>query len=614
MRLINDIKLDFKDVLFVPKRSTLFSRSEVSLERTYTFPNSKYTWTGVPIVVANMDTTGTFEMAQQMAKHKCITCIHKHYSLDQWKNFITNNHNIMDYFAVSIGVRDHDIEKLNQIMDFDKSLHGDTGIKFICIDVANGYSELFLEKVKYVRSLYPTKTIIAGNVVTNEMTEELIMNGVDIIKAGIGGGCLAEGTKILMANGTYKNIEAIENGDYVINMNGEPVKVINKFDMGVKDVLSIESNNKTLHMTNNHKIYITNKTNKKWEKCEDIDYYFNCSLYPKNINWMIEKENIIISDEIEYNLTYDLGYCISCYDYEDKCFRYTRDNLDITKILSVFNLTKQDIKIMYGRGGCRSVFIKNAKINLLLNQHFNEKNIIKFNINYLNGLYDGLTFYNKTVFNKNVFTKISMLLSKNIYNRLTIKNKYEKRQVYDIMVDCPTHSFIAENMIVHNSVCTTRIKTGVGYPQLSMVMECADAAHGLKGMVMSDGGCTNSGDIAKAFGAGADFVMLGGMMSGHDESDGDIVEENGIKYKEFYGMSSSTAMNKHNGGVAKYRASEGKRVLVKYKGPVENTINDIMGGIRSTCTYVGAQSLKELSKRTTFIRVTQQSNEVYGKN
>jgi GMP reductase len=349
MRIITEPKLDFKDVLIVPKRSTLFSRSEVTLERTYTFPNSKYTWTGVPIVVANMDTTGTFEMAAEMAKHKCITCIHKHYDLVEWEYFFSNSaqkNNLYDHFAVSTGIRDNDIEKLADIMSLDSK------IQFICVDVANGYSEFFLDRIKLIRSLYPTKTIIAGNVVTNEMTEELIMNGVDIVKAGIGGG----------------------------------------------------------------------------------------------------------------------------------------------------------------------------------------------------------------------------------------------------------------------SVCTTRIKTGVGYPQLSMVMECADAAHGLKGMLMSDGGCTNSGDIAKAFGAGADFVMLGGMFSGHDESGGDIVEEDGQKYKEFYGMSSSTAMNKHNGGVAKYRASEGKRVLVKYKGPVENTINDIMGGIRSTCTYVGAGCLKELSKRTTFIRVSQQSNEVYGKN
>ena len=140
------------------------------------------------------------------------------------------------------------------------------------------------------------------------------------------------------------------------------------------------------------------------------------------------------------------------------------------------------------------------------------------------------------------------------------------------------------------------------------------AAHGLGGHIIADGGCTCSGDVAKAFAGGADFVMLGGMLAGHDESSGDIVEENGVKYKEFYGMSSDTAMLKHRGEVAKYRASEGKRVLIKYRGPIENTINDILGGVRSTCTYVGASKLKELSKRTTFVRVNKQSNEVFGKN
>lgn len=348
MRLINERKLDFKDVLIVPKRSNLYSRSQVNLERTFTFPHSKYTWTGVPIVVANMDTTGTFEMALKLSEFKCITCIHKHYTLDEWNKFINNinDNNVFNHFAVSIGIRDDDIEKLSNIMKLNNN------IQFICIDVANGYSQKFLEKIKLIRETYPNKTIIAGNVCTNEMTEELIMCGVDIVKAGIGGG----------------------------------------------------------------------------------------------------------------------------------------------------------------------------------------------------------------------------------------------------------------------SVCTTRIKTGVGYPQLSMVIECADAAHGLKGMLMSDGGCTNSGDISKAFGAGADFVMLGGMFAGHDESNGTIVVEDGVKYKEFYGMSSDTAMNKHNGGVANYRASEGKRVLIKYRGPVEYTINDILGGVRSTCTYVGAEKLKELSKCTTFIKVNNQSNEIYGKN
>jgi GMP reductase len=161
------------------------------------------------------------------------------------------------------------------------------------------------------------------------------------------------------------------------------------------------------------------------------------------------------------------------------------------------------------------------------------------------------------------------------------------------------------------SVCTTRKKTGVGYPQLSAVLECADAAHGLAAHVISDGGCTNPGDVAKAFGAGADFVMIGGMLAGHDECPGNLVSRNGKQCKEFYGMSSSTAMVKHSGQVAEYRASEGKAVLVPYKGPVNATCLDILGGLRSTCTYVGAEYLKELSRRTTFIRVTQQTNEIF---
>jgi len=162
------------------------------------------------------------------------------------------------------------------------------------------------------------------------------------------------------------------------------------------------------------------------------------------------------------------------------------------------------------------------------------------------------------------------------------------------------------------SVCTTRIITGVGYPQLSAIIECADAAHGLGGQVIADGGCTCPGDVAKAFGAGADFVMLGGMFAGHDESGGELITtETGEQFKLFYGMSSSTAMEKHSGGVASYRAAEGKTVKIRYRGPIQNTIEEVLGGLRSTCTYVGASALRELSKRTTFVRVTQQVNNVF---
>ncbi len=344
MRIELDIKLGFKDVMIRPKRSTLKSRSQVDLEREFKFLHSNHTWKGIPIMAANMDTVGTFEMASALSKHKLFTAIHKHYSLEQWNQFLsTSGNDISNYIAVSTGTGKNDIEKLNSIFN----AHPD--LKFICIDVANGYSEHFVDFVKKTRDNFPDKIIMAGNVVTGEMVEELLISGADIVKVGIGPG----------------------------------------------------------------------------------------------------------------------------------------------------------------------------------------------------------------------------------------------------------------------SVCTTRVKTAVGYPQLSAIIECADAAHGLGGQIISDGGCTIPGDLSKAFGAGADFVMLGGMFAGHTESGGTTIEKDGKKYKQFYGMSSATAMNKHVGGVADYRASEGKTVEVAFKGDVENTLQDILGGIRSTCTYVGAAKLKELTKRTTFIRVAEQENQVY---
>jgi len=342
-RIDNDIKLDFKDVLLRPKRSTLKSRADVDLYREIKFRNSKQTYRGIPIIASNMDTVGTFEMASCLAKHGLFTTVHKHYSVDEWIQFAKANKDILDFVAVSSGSGKADFEKLSQI------LNAVTDIRSVCLDVANGYSEHFVEFVRSVREAFPQHVIMAGNVVTGEMVEELILAGADIIKVGIGPG----------------------------------------------------------------------------------------------------------------------------------------------------------------------------------------------------------------------------------------------------------------------SVCTTRKKTGVGYPQISAVIECADAAHGLGGHIISDGGCTCPGDVAKAFGAGADFVMLGGMLSGHDQSGGEVIVRDNKKYKLFYGMSSATAMKKHVGGVSEYRASEGKTVEVPYRGDAEATILDILGGLRSACTYTGAGRLKELPKRTTFIRVTQQTNEIF---
>ena len=361
MRIEQEIKLDYKDVLIRPKRSTLRSRKQVKLQRTYKFRNSHKSWTGIPIMASNMDGVGTFEMAFTLSHLDLFTCLTKHYTAKEWHNCFMGNPELS---AASVGTNREEYEKIKEII---KS----SGLSWICIDIANGYSEHFVDFVREVRRDLPNINIIAGNVVTADMTQELILAGADVVKVGIGPG----------------------------------------------------------------------------------------------------------------------------------------------------------------------------------------------------------------------------------------------------------------------SVCTTRIQTGVGYPQLSAVIECADAAHGLGGHIIADGGCTCPGDIAKAFAAGADFVMLGGMLAGHDEGGGEIISKcfkadeielsadgdrlrpvhKHKQYVQFYGMSSDTAMTKHSGGVADYRSSEGRTVEIPYKGPVSETVKDILGGLRSTCTYVGAPSLKQLSKCTTFVRCTQQFNNVFVK-
>lgn len=339
MRITPDVKLDFKDVLICPKRSTLPSRKAVSVRREFVhFPHNGQRWCGVPVVASNMDTTGTVEVAKVLHRHGLLTCLHKFYTVEQLCEFAKE-----DWFescAVSTGVLE------------ESELRRLPVRRFLCLDVANGYSERFLRFVTLARRVFPEAIIIAGNVVTREMTEQLILSGADIVKVGIGPG----------------------------------------------------------------------------------------------------------------------------------------------------------------------------------------------------------------------------------------------------------------------SACTTRRVAGVGFPQLSAVMECADAAHGLQGWIMADGGCQTPGDVAKAFGAGADFVMLGGMLAGHDESGGELVadpQDPTRRFKLFYGMSSDYAMKKYYGGVAPYRSSEGRVVRVEYRGPIEATVLDILGGIRSACTYVGAVNLKAFPRCVTFVRCSQQLNPMF---
>ncbi len=487
MRIDLDIKLDFSDVLLLPKRSDLSSRSEVNLEREIKFKHSPYVWSGIPIIVSNMDTTGTIEMAKVLQQHKIITCLHKYYTAEDIPDDLNP-----DYFMISTGITDLDLVRLDDIVTKKK-------INFICVDVANGYSLKFQQIVKQIKDKYPDKVIVAGNVVTKELVEELIMHcGVDIVKVGIGSGCFSGDTKVLMADLTTKNIKDINIGDFVLNMNGKSVKVTNVLNQGIKETVVLTQKtplNNTLYVnhticTPDHRFWIYNKNTNNFEWCE---------------------------------------------------LQHITNNMKLTSLESISG------KYVYSDD-------------------------------------DNDIFYTKN---------------------------HGLEQVWDITVDCPTHSFIANGNIVHNSVCTTRLQTGVGYPQFSAVMECADAAHGLNGHIISDGGIQNVGDFSKAFGGGADFVMCGSMFAGHTESGGELIEENCKKYKVFYGMSSANAMNKYHGGVAHYRSAEGKCVKLPYKGDVNDTILNILGGVRSTMTYIGSRSIKDVPKCASFIRVNNIVNKIY---
>ena len=346
MHIDRDIKLDFRDVLIRPKRSALPSRADVDIRREFAFKHSHRKYHGIPLIAANMDTVGTFEMARALAPFGLSVALHKHYGVDELVRFFRALKVTSSVFY-SMGITKADQDKFQRV-----ARRAGEAVEYVCIDVANGYTESFVKFVERFRRDHPKITLLAGNVVTGEMTEELILCGVDIVKVGIGPG----------------------------------------------------------------------------------------------------------------------------------------------------------------------------------------------------------------------------------------------------------------------SVCTTRNMTGVGYPQLSAVIECADAAHGLGGRICADGGCAAPGDIAKAFGGGADFVMLGGMLAGHAECAGRLVRKGGKLYKRFYGMSSRTAMEKYAGGVAHYRAAEGREVLVEYRGPVAGTVKEILGGVRSACTYVGARQLRELTKRTTFVRVRGEAENIFAES
>ena len=662
----NNIYLDFSDVLIKPCNTSIHSRKDINLCRNIKFPISKQEWEGVPIIAANMDTIGTYEVYKVLSKFKIITCFHKFYNVEDLEKMELDS----NYFMISTGINDNDLIRLENITN-------KIDVKFICVDVANGYMDNLISFCKNLRDKYPNKIIIAGNVVCGHRTKELIKYGkVDIVKVGIGSGCFEANTRILMSNGIYKNIIDIEEGDKVINKNGKSVKVLNKIYKGKKNVIKIKSNsfNQETIVTPDHKYWIGDlsylklntikkssvtklyEKNKfedknKWEEIDKINNNKQFNLLPKKIDWdlplnlkidfvnfknknYLHDENNIFIDDKAYNryiiCDYNFGLFIGNYLHNINLIgnkkRYI-NNIKISEKLNLHESLIENFLISIEKSLPEKYYNKNIQFisglyEGLLNINENEKKNKKYSSTISKDLFELFYFcifnlgygFKVNSNNKKIFIDEDNTTQKFFINKIKKINKIDDLvDTFDLEIDSECHSFIANNSIVHNSACLTRTQTGIGVPQFSAIDECSKAAHDVNGYIIGDGGITCSGDISKGFGIGSDFIMLGGLLSGHDENPGDIIEENNNKFKIFYGMSSKTSMEKNYGKMNNYRSSEGRTLKIPYKGKIEDTIENLLGGVRSTCTYVNAKEIKELSEKSIFIRVNNQINKIYEK-
>ncbi len=641
-----DVKLDFKDVLVVPRKTTISSRSMVSLTKKFYFKTTPTTiWEGTPIISSNMDTVTNLETFRELKEHKYISCFPKHLN-EEWIENTPFELQHTDNYMLSCGVNDEDVENLIKLVD--KLKKDKIVVKFICVDVANGYMSKLLDVCMELRKRYPDKVIIAGNVVTPERVAELITKGgVNIVKCGIG--CFTEDTKVLMANGSYRNINKIKVGEYVINGNGSPVKVLNVIFKGTKDIIRLKTNTwpTCTKVTPEHRYLALNihgTKSIKWEHVSGCQQGFHNMLLPKQFKWTLPNSYSVSLQKRSIKSNYQLAYFIGIYlryGYEQSIDSLTLHipihHGDV--LLKVMDIVRNIFKIKtdYYRDQLLDTFeitlydkqfasfIRNCVHSIDMNTY------ICTNKSFIKGLYDSLYTINSTLTSQmtDLYLWCCINLKKtyegevlssafgyqqvNILDNKVIGN--ESGDVWDIEVDCPSHSFIANNCIVHNSgsVCDTRLKTGIGYPQLSTVLECAEVAKRVGGHVMSDGGIIYPGDIVKAFVAGASFVMLGSMLAGCSESPGEMIlnPRDNKWYKAFYGMSSKKALEKYNGGFKNYRTSEGKERHILHKGPLKNVVNDINGGLRSACSYLDCYSIEDLEHNGEFVRVTQHHNTYY---
>ena len=764
MLIESDVKLNFSDVMIRPKRTSLDSRSQVKLVKQF-LPKYGHQFSGVPIIAANM-ATGTFEMLDVFSKHQMFVAIAK-FESDKWLHKLDNDgilgdfHNYMTYGFYTIGMSNDELLKFNEFyVKVEQSGYVADNIK-LCVDIANGYSQKFAGFISKIRDRYPNIVITAGNVVTPDMTQELILGGADYVKIGIGQGCLAGDTRVLMSNGTYKDIKNIRLHDRVINGHGMPVEVIGTTYSGLRKVKKYKNNlfyKKTIvtsdhkHMVGDygsfaasadqcnlqeklHKLTRLGDSKFHWDNLED-NLKNKTLVMPMKVSFELAETFQVNMDDFAHTIrgfggsselnkliepSYELGYLIGAFIGDGTAALYKTSRT--SKSGQISRNTSGALKWFYGRhetdiaaktiNALKTVFNANAidvtpeskniievtcKSNVMSRffmQFYDgkiktipEKYLIN-NKPYLTGILDGMVdsdgsyladgrvrFGNTSPELIERFSIIYYLihgyfismqereptvgglvgvnienckpsyLCSSVNNHQSDDYKYQINRVYntpedvdilvptyDIEVDCESHSFIANNSVVHNSKCSTRLKTAVGYPQLSAIIECADAAHGLDAGIIADGGIRSAGDFGRAFCANADMAMAGGIFAGTDECHGNVISRyyktgevelryedadrlgnptpiykdviTTKKFKLFYGMSSEYAQKTHLGEMKNYRTSEGLIEEVPYVGSVEAIVNDILGGLRSTGTYVGADDIKKFGKCATFIRTNQ---------
>lgn len=706
----------FDDLLLIPKYSQISSRNKVRLNVDL----GKDIKLQIPIVSANMKSVTETSMAEKMISLGGLALLHRFCDIESqlkiFHNTITNcadNPEPLLHVGCSIGIKQEDKINVDKIVK--------AGCKIICIDIAHGDHADCNDMVSWIAINHPEILIIAGNVATRSGALRLYDHGADVIKVGIGGGCFAAGTRILMANGIYKNIEEIIPGDRVINKDGNAVNVVKSFSTGEKKIIKLRNNTWYNHtyVTPDHNYWVgdLNSVSKKtlqsrgyarllasqsktipkqskirWKSINETQQ--DCLLLPKNIKFELPEDfSIEISKrkggnwrteniyKVDYKLTpsYELGYIFGTFLGDGHAMHAIQKNgSHIGNVSWAFGLNEEEIAIKLNN--CvRNIFNKELVIekkksiiscyfyykpfaDFLVNfgKRYNKNlptNLLVNNKDYLKGIYDGLIdsdghiskdgrisvgntsskiielfnvihFILNNSFPNNEYRKPSVggLKNCNIENyhesyiaRPLLNEKYrlfdkyqvvkilEKTEielyvnVYDIEVDCDTHSFIANNAIVHNSLCTTRIETGNGVPQLTALEDVYQASQIVmsentivrKFKIIADGGIRRAGDVVKAL-CYSDAVMLGNLLAGTDETPGEIIQnQDGFRFKEYAG--SSTHKTNHVEGVV---------VRIPYKGPVSPIIENILEGLQSGCSYQGAEDLLELKEDPEFVFIT----------